>query len=851
MVLVLVPVYEQATTTSCSFLHTHNFAQGTGWRRRARARAPPRRNQRRLNHRRRCMNGLEGAMNSTTCLKSQGSGRWTTAARAHHEPRGWHFSTPLGEGLNCKRNSSGSSDFWHPSIESLGFDFDHCPLQKLDTGRLCKQLAGRHLLFVGDSTNMHLFVEFYMMVNQSRINTNGMCKFWACHKQWICTDHVPGGVPIEVVRDEWLSVPNDRAVRDAHARRPIVHSTSWSKTLTNKTVLIITHGAHYWKRDVQWPHTLNVAVSAGPTTVLSVPTIVTSDGNSDELLCVHWRARIQERLRHVMAATPGLAVVYRSALAGHRNCTNAKSPLSNLTDARAAEYMPRGDVDDKFSLYGWSDIDALRPAQDDAYRRIGAAILESWTPASYRPDMHPTRPDKLKGHTDCLHFCPGEQVYFTWALTLANMIQEWQLLAPRSAVAPACASACNQTAVDPTPHEIPPAENTISNTPAEIKPPDVPSMCEHPKKNEALKQDMLFNGSVCVFNGSLWTGQGRPVVKPMFDWSGRRWFRIEVDRTLVSSPTAVWHDNGILSWTSHVDHVNHFIGETLGPVFSTTKRFNLTNAWIVLAGAESYTYLSEEHTLFTWLLTVLPTDPRVFVARTPNESRPAPYYKPFPPSRLFDSRLGTGTTLMQPHCFRCAWIQNSHWHASMQTFFSEMASRARERYGICNAGRGYSLLLQRARTRRIENVEELAAEMKRHFGLPVVVADFMNRTAQQQMELACGARVFLGVQGQGMEWAHFVNGGSGAGLVLELYWSGWPIYYTQLMQSANLWAIDLPAGRRYERKTAKYDNVYLDLTHIKKINLSTPTVVRSSLRQKASAMFKGAAAITKAAASYL
>ena len=137
---------------------------------------------------------------------------------------------------------------------------------------------------------------------------------------------------------------------------------------------------------------------------------------------------IQEAVREAMTATPGLRVVLRSSIPGHRNCTKAKSPLSSLTDARAAEFMPRADINDTFSLYGWADIDAARPEQDDAFRHIGAAVLEAWTPSSQRPDMHPTRRDKLKHHIDCLHFCPGEQVYYTWALILANMIQEWQLI---------------------------------------------------------------------------------------------------------------------------------------------------------------------------------------------------------------------------------------------------------------------------------------------------------------------------------------------------------------------------------------------------------------------------------------
>jgi len=259
---------------------------------------------------------------------------------------------------------------------------------------MCSKLAGRRLLFVGDSLQVHLFVEFYMMANHSRTGTHGMCKHYTCRPQRICTDHVPGGILVEVMRDDWLSLPGEHAPRDVNGKKPMVHSNQWLRHVTNQTVAIITPGSHYWKPSLHRQHV----------------------------------ERFAEGMQAVMHANPGLRVIYRSTIGGHRNCSGRKSPLLSLTDPEAAEFLPRSDIDDVYAQFGWGEIEAARPVLDEVFRRIGAAVLEAWTPAAYRPDMHPPRLDILHHHVDCLHYCPGEAVYFTWALTLANMIQAWHLL---------------------------------------------------------------------------------------------------------------------------------------------------------------------------------------------------------------------------------------------------------------------------------------------------------------------------------------------------------------------------------------------------------------------------------------
>ena len=198
-------------------------------------------------------------LDAAACLKAQGPGKWSTAVRKHHGPRRWNFVVPVGEGLGCVRRNGTASD-WHENVDALGFDFDSCPLERLSLKRMCSKLAGRRLLFVGDSLQVHLFVEFYMMANHSRTGTHGMCKHYTCRPQRICTDHVPGGILVEVMRDDWLSLPGDHAPRDVNGKKPMVHSNQWLRHVTNQTVAIITPGSHYWKPSLHRQHVERFAV---------------------------------------------------------------------------------------------------------------------------------------------------------------------------------------------------------------------------------------------------------------------------------------------------------------------------------------------------------------------------------------------------------------------------------------------------------------------------------------------------------------------------------------------------------------------------------------------------------------
>ena len=163
-------------------------------------------------------------------------------------------------------------------------------------------------------------------------------------------------------------------------------------------------------------------------------------------------------MQNATCENPGLRVIYRSTVAGHRNCTAATMALPSTSHPDGVQFLPSQEQPD---FFGWSSIDALRPSIDEIFRGIGAAILEVWTPASLRPEMHPAFPDRLSHNIDCLHFCPSEAVYRTWALMLVNTIQEWGLLhrgegnEEHQHEGAACAAAAGRSPRRPAGHQSP------------------------------------------------------------------------------------------------------------------------------------------------------------------------------------------------------------------------------------------------------------------------------------------------------------------------------------------------------------------------------------------------------------
>lgn len=199
-------------------------------------------------------------MGSSSCLLGQGPGRWLPNS-APPAPPPWHYVNTLDSGLGCWMNESVMLQ-----RNALSFAFDHCPMQPLDKAAICSELAGRELLFVGDSLQGHLYLEFFMMLNGSRSTNKGVCAHYTCYPRRVCTDHVDGGVPMTMVRDDWLALPSahDEPL-DVRGKRPLIHSNRWLKPvhgmINNRTILILTAGSHYFAQSVQLKHMHEIVVS--------------------------------------------------------------------------------------------------------------------------------------------------------------------------------------------------------------------------------------------------------------------------------------------------------------------------------------------------------------------------------------------------------------------------------------------------------------------------------------------------------------------------------------------------------------------------------------------------------------
>ena len=144
-------------------------------------------------------------MAASPCLLAQGPGQWQSDSVPPALPP-WRYVNPPDAGLGCWMNASVLRQ-----RNVMRFAFGQCPMKLLDKAALCGELAGRELLFVGDSLQGHLYLEFYMMLNETLSTNRGICAKYTCKPRRICTDHVDGGVPMTMVRDDWLAINADDA----------------------------------------------------------------------------------------------------------------------------------------------------------------------------------------------------------------------------------------------------------------------------------------------------------------------------------------------------------------------------------------------------------------------------------------------------------------------------------------------------------------------------------------------------------------------------------------------------------------------------------------------------------------
>ena len=349
------------------------------------------------------------------CLERQGSGTWQ---RSSWTRRWWYDN--VYDKFTARNKGSCASDRPRPS-NYYAFDFARCPLTPLNLSKTCGALAGSNVVFVGDSLHAHFYLAFVMMLSPHLKNSGVLVSTAKTFKPWtVCTDFVPGGVPVMFAREDWLTLspghgkeaPPQSLTYHITRKMPESHTHGrWlSRLARNNTLLVLTAGSHVFPHNQQLDHLRRV---------------------------------VAELKKRTATKTPGLRVVHRSTIAGHPFCQNSTRPLVSIDDAidadarrfvaRPREGAALSAPRTRFEKYFWDHINGMRGQVDDVFRQHGFAILDADTPASMRPDAHVGFISKTMRHRpgaypDCLHFCPSEPLYDVWALTLVTMIQEWGVL---------------------------------------------------------------------------------------------------------------------------------------------------------------------------------------------------------------------------------------------------------------------------------------------------------------------------------------------------------------------------------------------------------------------------------------
>ena len=89
-----------------------------------------------------------------------------------------------------------------------------------------------------------------------------------------------------------------------------------------------------------------------------------------------------------------------------------------------------------------------------------------------------------------------------------------------------------------------------------------------------------------------------------------------------------------------------------------------------------------------------------------------------------------------------------------------------------------------------------------------------------------------------------MNGGSSSGLLIEVYWNGWPPYYKSAMRTSGIWGENVqatPMGLAHP----KLDNVTVNATYIEGIHWPG-----NRMRSRRPNAFRGMDEILPMAASY-
>lgn len=286
---------------------------------------------------------------------------------------------------------------------------------------------------------------------------------------------------------------------------------------------------------------------------------------------------------------------------------------------------------------------------------------------------------------------------------------------------------------------------------------------------------------VCVHNGMFWKHPSRTI--HIDDMGGAKNFHI-----MQRSPTSPqFIKNCIIGWFTCEGNLWHLFGETLLAVHDSLRRIGM-NATLIIASERKWSKIDDcKGPRYIDLFKLLPIANEIFFTHS-------------------SYSLRTRETKPHTHDMCC---ENSLVNRPGRTVRSTLYVDLLRAYNIqCRTSEAYGIIVQRSNSRVIVNVNELQQVLMKYTNAPFKIVHFEKMEVRKQMRTAACASYMIGVQGQGMEWAHFLNMGRPNGTyVWEISYQNWPCLFTSNLQQDGQLATCVTGMRQFVHGNPKFDNI--------------------------------------------
>ncbi|KAG0174713.1 hypothetical protein DFQ28_007559 [Apophysomyces sp. BC1034] len=227
-----------------------------------------------------------------------------------------------------------------------------CALRKVDSGRWCELLRGRHMLLVGDLVHYQLH-----------------------------------DLLLDALRDGPTECFGELNCKGSKRKKLLLNPEARLRFLRNDVLSTARRvekaGGHPSVDIIQWPFVTSNILKAYPILILNRSPVVEDDETF--LHDLSWT------MKTIRRTVPDALVIYRSSSIGHPYCDDATTPMpSHLADDQLRR-LP----------YGWSELNRRNAIARAVVEAAGGLFVDLAALTDVRPDGH-------VGGQDCLRYCiPG------------------------------------------------------------------------------------------------------------------------------------------------------------------------------------------------------------------------------------------------------------------------------------------------------------------------------------------------------------------------------------------------------------------------------------------------------------